>query len=179
MGGIRLHSFCRNNERSNHTDVVAHANLCASNLTNVGMLAQYSLHFLRRDAIAERIHQVVGAAKMDHIAVLVERCQVAADEPFIAIYLGFFLRAIPVAEHETGIGTMHGQEPFFTRSQRFSSPFEWQDGDAATRLRFADGACLAWYARRRGHVGGDFTHAERLIEFGSRLRRPFLKQSGR
>ena len=71
------------------------------------MLQQRRLHLERRDAVAERLHQVVGATAMMYVAVGVDRREVAADEPLAAINLRLLIGPVPVAEHEARVGAVH------------------------------------------------------------------------
>ena len=86
---------------------------------NAGTVEEGRLDLQRRHAIAAGVHDVVGAAVMPEIAVLVESREVAAGKPVAPESVRFLLGAAPVAEHQPGLGAMDGEEADLADGQRF------------------------------------------------------------
>src|SRR5260370_7272794 len=118
-------------------------------------ISERRLDFQRRDAIAAGIHDVVGAAMVPEIAVLIERSEVAADEPVATESGRLFLRATPIAEHQSRIAAIDGEKADFVGRQRLRLAGEGNDGDGPAALRFAGTAPLHGHAP----VIGDERHA--------------------
>ncbi len=82
---------------------------------DIGVAGQCCFDFLRRYAIAHRIHQVVGAAVVPHVSIGIEAGEVATNEPLSAINFCLLIRPPPVAEHEPWIGAVNGKQPGLAR----------------------------------------------------------------
>ena len=75
----------RHDKRRDDRNIVARPDSAAGNLGNAWIMRERGFDFLRRNAIAERIHDVVGAAEVGQIPVGIDHANVAADEPVAAM----------------------------------------------------------------------------------------------
>ena len=144
-----------------------------------GQRAMCGLNLLRRDAITAGIHQFVRSAEMRDVAVIIDGAEVAADKPFATENLRFLIGSPPVAEHQTGVGAMHGDQTFGCGGQRLVAAGDRKDCDAAAGLRFADASRAMRHRRPGRDVGRDFAHAERFIERPPGCGCPIFDQSRR
>lgn len=72
---------------------------------------------------------------MVDVAVAVERDEVGTDEPVAAGRGRVLLGALPVAEHEPGVGAVHGEQPLLPRRDRGRAAVDREHRDPATGLR--------------------------------------------
>ena len=155
----------RHDEGGDDADVVAHLDLGAGDLGDDGMLGQRRLHLQRRDAIAERLHEVVGAAAVEHVAVGIDDGEVAADEPLAAIDVALLPAAV-ANSRASGPGRSGARRAGLLR-RRASGSLPPSTGSTARRRP----ACaLPTAPGLRGtpgpdrDVGRDLAHAERFVE---------------
>ena len=83
VGGRCCTGF-RHDERADDAHVVPNGDLAASHFGDVGMRGKNRLHLERRNTVAKRIHEIVIAAEMRHISVVVHDANVATYEPIAA-----------------------------------------------------------------------------------------------
>lgn len=70
-----------NDEAGNHREIGANGEFGDTDLFDIAMAGEHALDLVGGDSVAERVHQVVGAAVEPDIAVGVEAGPVAAHEP--------------------------------------------------------------------------------------------------
>src|SRR6185312_15489461 len=147
-------------ERSDDRYVAAHANFRARNFGYPGATCECGLNLLRRDAITTGIHQFIRSAEVRDVAIIIDGAEVAADEPFATENLRFLFWPPPVAEHQSRVGAMHGDQTFGSRRQRLVAAGDRKDCNTAAGLRFADASRAMRYRRPGRDVGRNFAHAE-------------------
>ena len=90
-GGVVRRAISRNDERGDDRNITPYANLGAGNFCNGRTACDRGLHFERRYAIASGVHQLIGATEVRDVAVIIDRPEVAAGEPFAMKDFGFFI----------------------------------------------------------------------------------------
>ncbi len=109
---------CRlqHDERADDMHVGADGQFRAGDFGNVGMVGEHAFHLGRRDAIAERLDDLVVAAFVRDVAVDIHATEIAADEPLAAHDVRLLGGTVPVAEHQARVGAMDGDEAFRVRT---------------------------------------------------------------
>src|SRR3546814_3428811 len=75
------------------------------------------------------------------IAIGIDAGEIPAAEPLAAIDQRLFIGALPVAQHQRGVGAMHGQQADAAGWQRFGGvAVRIEDGDTAAGLGAARAA---------------------------------------
>ena len=110
----------RHDEGADHGGVLAHLALGDRDIGDARRMAQGRFDLGGRNAIALRVHEIVGAPVQPDIAVGIQFRDVAADEPLAAKDLGFGFGALPVAEHQAGVGAMDRDQAAFARQRAAS-----------------------------------------------------------
>src|SRR6202035_1234469 len=95
---------------------------------------QRGLDLERRHAMAAGIHDVVGAAMRPEIAIVIEGGEVAAGKPVAAEGARLLLRAAPIAEHQSRVAAMDGEEADLAGRERFGRAGGRYDGDGPAAL---------------------------------------------
>ncbi len=109
---VRRCPLVQHNECGDDADIFAHLDFRHCCLGDIGVLGQDLFDFKRCDAVSHGVHEVVITSQMSDVAVIVHDAEIAAAKPFATHYEVFFVRPVPVSEHQAGVRTMNRDKAF-------------------------------------------------------------------